>query len=153
MSTPNLIDILRDIFVKCLAEIAELKLQKIEEPSCILMHDHKHDTCYIMSKEERITIYLPSILQKITIDEVGEGIRTAFSEYDQKEMLKEQLQKKLRFCIRTFLYICFKDMCSDIFFQSRIAEVIYTGHHKSKFGDQYRHFHAPSVQRIKQLLD
>ena len=130
----SLVEILRDMYVRTFGEIANRKLQEYIGENCIgcrepgkMRGKHHHNICELMSWDDQVIDFLPDILEKITPGEISKEIRTTYKYEKRRESLKNMLLRKhQQFSLRTFLYICYKDMKTDVLFQTRIARDVYT---------------------------
>lgn len=126
----SLLDILRDLYVRSVATLACKTLEEYIQQNCygcnVPESVNNHDLCRMMEWPKLISTFLPNILKKMTPQEISKAIRTTYKSDEQlQNALKDKVHNRSGFSMRTFLYICFKDMCSDMNFQIRIAQAIY----------------------------
>ena len=159
MST--LLDILRDIFFRSMSSVALSKIVMYIEKNCQGCREpgdyygkQYHNICELMSWESQVIEFLPGILKEITPSEISEAMRTTYKYDKRKETLKKMLlSKRGLFSLRTFLYICFKDMCRDEHLQTRIAQDVYASFDAPDaddiqlFGKQYQEAITPGDRR------
>ena len=126
----TLLDILRDIYVHSVATHSANMLQEYIDKNCMgcvdsVQNQMGHDLCVMMSLNEQLSSFLPDILKKIKPTDINEAIRLSVKNDERKETLRMMLRAKDNFHMSTFLYICFKDMCADLTFQTRIASAVF----------------------------
>ena len=144
----NLLHILRDIYIRCVSNIANQKYREYldkycfgcREPECA-SNQMAHDICVMMDWDDQLITYLPDILKDITPTEISEAILTAFNQYQRKDSLLTMLRNNT-FCVSTFLFICQTDMLTDLRWQTRIAQTIFKKFEQSddevqQFGKRY----------------
>lgn len=129
----SLLTLLRELYINGIASLAERKLQNYIETHCLAcvtpdcgLNQAGHDLCMMMSWDEQIRSFLPKILKRLTAQEINNAIRLHYKKDDGlRETLQILLEVRRSFSLRTFLYICSKDMCTDVEFQTRIALAVF----------------------------
>ena len=121
MSIPPVI---RDIFVQSLVPSLHTKLLVINASIPIDWNAMYRGEDGIMPWEELIIRSLPDIIKELTPKEITERfikeLQRRYRPYTLSEILRGETT-----CVPWILYVCTERMCTDVVFQSRIAEILY----------------------------
>ena len=152
MPNISLIQTFRDLFIRSVSKLAERKLQKYIEENCDGCFDRTwqktqvrlHNICIMMSWADQLIVFLPDVLKKLTMVEVTSAFETTYYRIRPEFSTKEMKDVPMPFNVTTFLCIYMDEMCSDLIFQTSIAQAIYSQfvtfktENVEQFGNRYR---------------
>lgn len=128
-----MLTLLRELYIRGVATLGARKLQEYIDTNCLAcvepdcgLNQAGHNICLMMGVDEQVRRYLPDILEKMTPQEISTSIVMIYrSDTYLRHAIKKMLRDRVHFSVRTFVYICNKDLLTDMIFQARIAEAVF----------------------------
>lgn len=143
LSPSPLLLVIRDIYIRCVAKLADQLLQEHIEKYCLGCRrasckgwkSAPHDLCVSLSWASRVIAFLPNILRHLTTADILPSFRVIFNRMEPRFTQDEIKSFPNPFNVTTCVYIFLDEMHACVAIETSIAQSIYSMYRRGNDGD------------------